>query len=208
MMTRYGLFNDTRTTDGDATFFAIQVALSSYPGDPLRTELEKIVSEISALSDQVRQSELAARGAGLLARALPFVEYCVWDYTLVSSVAIREFASWVDDLQSVAASPPEASDVTPFLKDDTSYFVVTLAVLSSHPSLASWLDYYPEHLKGEQFFERKTIEAILKRFANITPGPLQHCTNALFATMPSSPEDFYSGKQLRSDDWSYLRPVY
>jgi len=207
-MKRYGLFNDTRITPSDASFFAIQAALSSYPGDPIRKELHGIVAGISALSDQAQQSALAAKGAGLLSRAVPFVEYCVWDYTLVSSVALKEFASWVDDLQNVANAPPEAGDTTSFLTDDTSYFVATLAVLSSHPSLSSWLEYYPEHLNGRQFFERKTIGAILSRFANITPGPLQHCANAMFTTMPAAPDDFYSGKQLRSEDWNYLRPVY
>jgi hypothetical protein len=83
-----------------------------------------------------------------------------------------------------------------------------IAILSCHPSLASWPDYYPEHLSGRQFFERKTLEAILSRFANITPGPLQHCTNALFTTMPTGSGDFCSGKQLRSANWNYLRPVY
>ena len=207
-MKRYGLFNETRLTASDASFFAIQAAVSSYPGDPLRKALDEIVAGISTLSDQEQQSVLAAKGAGLLSRAVPFFEYCVWDYTLVSSVALKEFASWVDDIQNVAGAPPDAGDMTPFLPDDTSYFVATLAVLSCHPSLASWLDYYPEHLSGPQFFERKTIEAILKRFANITPGPLQHCTNALFTTMPTDPGSFYSGKQLRSEDWNYLRPVY
>ena len=207
-MNRYGLFNDTRVTPTDASFFAIQLALSSYPGDPLRKELDEIVRGITSLSDPSEQGKLAARGAGLLSAALQFVEYCVWDYTLVPGVALKEFASWVDDIQGVASSPPEPGDITPFLADDTSYFVATLVVLSCHPSLSTWLEYYPEHLNGSQFFDRKTIDAMLKRFANITPGPLQHCTNALFATMPVAPGDFYSGKQLRSEDWKYLRPVY
>jgi hypothetical protein len=207
-MSRYGLFNDVRQTDADACFFAIQVAVSSFPDDPLRKELGEIVTGISATSDQAGQSALAAKGAGLLSHALPFIEYCVWDYTLVSSVALKEFASWVDDLQSVTGAPPESGDITRFLTDDTSYFAATLVVLSSHPSLASWLDYYPEHLNGRQYFERKTIGAILSRFANITPGPLQHCANALFSVMPAAPGDFYSAKQLRSEDWNYLRPVY
>ena len=98
--------------------------------------------------------------------------------------------------------------MTRFLTDDTSYFAATLVVLSCHPALASWLEYYPEHLAEEQYFERKTIDTILKRFANITPGPLNQCTNAMFTTMPLAPDDFYSGKQLRSSDWDYLRPVY
>jgi hypothetical protein len=208
MTKRYGLFNETRITASDASFFAIQVAVSSYPGDPLRKSLDEIVTGISTLSDQEQQSVLAAKGAGLLSRAVPFFEYCVWDYTLVPSVALKEFASWVDDIENVAGSPLETGDVNSFITDDTSYFVATLAVLSCHPSLSSWLDYYPEHLSGRQFFERKTIEAILNRFANITPGPLQHCTNALFTTMPVVPEGFYSGKQMRSEDWKYLRPVY
>jgi len=207
-MKRYGLFNDARSTPSDASFFAIQAAVSTYPGDPLRKQLDEIVAGISSLTDQSAQSALAAKGAGLLARALPYIEYCVWDYTLVSSVATKEFASWVDDIQKFADAPPESGDVTPFNTDDTSYFVATLVVLSCHPALASWLDYYPEHLREEQYFERNTIETILKRFANITPGPLNQCTNAMFTTMPVAPDDFYSGNQLRSSDWDYLRPVY
>jgi hypothetical protein len=207
-MTRYGLFNDVRHTETDASFFALQAAVSSYPDDPLRKELDGIVAEISSSTDLANQSALAARGAGILSRAVPFIEYCVWDYTLVSSVALKEFASWVDDVQGVAGAPPDPGDVSPFLTGDTSYFVATLVVLSSHASLSSWLEYYPEHLRGEQFFERKTLQAILSRFANITPGPLQHCANAMFTTMPADPGSFYTGKQLRSDDWNYMRPVY
>ncbi|HTO93683.1 MAG TPA: hypothetical protein VMM80_04905 [Bacteroidota bacterium] len=208
MAQRYGLFNDARVTEGNAAFFAFQAAVSTYPGDPLRKSLDEVVAEISAAADVAAQTAAAARGIQLLAGALPFIEYCVWDYTLVSGVALKEFASWVDDLQEVAGAAPESGDVTPFLTGDTSYFVVTLAVLSSHPSLSSWLEYYPEHLSGEQYFERKTIAAILKRLANVTPGPLAHCTNAMFTTMPVAPSDFYSGERLRSEDWSYLRPVY
>ena len=208
MAQRYGLFNDARATEGDAAFFAFQAALSTYPGDPLRKTLDDIVKVISSSADAAAQTAAAAKGVQILAGALPFIEYCVWDYTLVSSVALKEFASWVDDLQEVAGEAPESGDVTPFLTNDTSYFVATIAVLSSHPSLSSWLEYYPEHLSGEQVFDRKTIGAILKRLANITPGPLAHCTNAMFTTMPVAPSDFYSGERLRSDDWSYLRPVY
>ncbi|HUI11269.1 MAG TPA: hypothetical protein VL221_13145 [Bacteroidota bacterium] len=208
MAQRYGLFNDARTAEGNTAFFAFQAAVSTYPGDPLRASLDSIVREISSSADAEAQTAAAARGTQLLAGALPLIEYCVWDYTLVPTVALKEFASWVDDLQEVAGGAPESGDVTPFLTDDTSYFVATLAVLSSHPSLSSWLEYYPEHLSGEQYFERKTIGAILKRLANITPGPLAHCANAMFATMPAAPADFYSGNRLRSEDWSYLRPVY
>jgi len=208
MAQRYGLFNDARAAEGDAAFFAFQAAVSTYPGDPLRKSLDDVVAEISSSADSAAQTAAAARGIQLLAGALPYIEYCVWDYTLVSSVALKEFASWVDDLQEVAGGAPESGDVTPFLTDNTSYFVATLAVLSSHPSLSSWLEYYPEHLSGEQFFERKTIAAILKRLSNVTPGPLVHCANAMFATMPVSPKEFYSGERLRSEDWNYLRPIY
>jgi len=208
MAQRYGLFNDARVTEGSASFFAFQAALSTYPGDPLRKSLDAVVAEISSAGDVAAQTAAAARGIQLLAGALPYFEYCVWDYTLVASVALKEFASWVDDLQEVAGKAPESGDVTPFLADDTSYFVATIAVLSSHPSLSSWLEYYPEHLSGEQYFERKTLGAILKRLANTTPGPLAHCTNAMFTTMPVAPSDFYSGDRLRSEDWNYLRPVY
>jgi hypothetical protein len=207
-MARYGLFNESRTTEQDAMFFAVQVAVSSYPGDPLRSELDRIIGAISSGSDTDQQIALAAQGMQLLSGTIPYIEYCVWDYTLVGGVALKEFSSWVDDLQDVANTSPATGDLTGFMEDDTSYIVATLAVLSSNPAMRNWLEYYPEHMNGERYFERKTIEAILQRFANITPGPLQHCTNAMFTVMPKSTGQFYAGGQLRSQDWEYLRPVY
>jgi hypothetical protein len=205
---RYGLFNHERSAEGDAAFFAIQVAVSTYPEDPLAKKLESIEAEISSLTDHSRQSALAGNGAEALAGIVPFIEYCVWDYTIVSSVAKKEFSSWVDDLQSIAGSAEDPEDVTPFLEDDTSYFVATLAVLSAHSSLRNWLAYYPAHLQGHEFFQRKTIAAVLHRFGESHSEILPNCTNAMFITMPSGAGSYYSGKQLRSKDWEYLRPVY
>jgi hypothetical protein len=207
-MNHYGLFNDLRAAPANAAFFAIQVAVSSYPDDPLRKDLDALAAQITTSSEQKQQSTLAASAADQLSQAVRFVEYCVWDYTLVSSVAHKEFSSWVDDIQQIAGSPEDPDDVVPFLKDDTSYFVATLAVLSSHPSLRRWLNYYPPRLQGHEFFERKTIESVLNQFGGDHSNILESSVNAMFTAMPISSNSFYSGKQLRSKDWEYLRPVY
>jgi hypothetical protein len=205
---RYGLFNDLRTSPSDSAFFAIQVAVSSYREDPLRKNLDTAVAEISTTSEHEKQSSLAAAAADQLAHSVQFIEYCVWDYTMVKSVAHKEFASWVDDIQEIAASAADPDDVTSFLKDDTSYFVATLAVLSAHSSLRSWLSYYPPRLQGHEFFERKTIGAILKQMGGGHSKILTNCVNAMFTVMPVSANNFYAGKELRSNDWDYMRPVY
>ena len=43
-----------------------------------------------------------------------------------------------------------------------------IVILSCHPSLASWLDYYPEHLSGRQFFERVMVSTV---YLNHKPRP-------------------------------------
>ena len=97
-MSRYGLFNEIRTTTSSTTFFAIQGAISSYPNDPLRNELQEIVNAITCSNNQMQQSLLVSKGCELAAKAVHFTEYCVWDYTLVSRIAKSEFNSWIDGI--------------------------------------------------------------------------------------------------------------
>jgi hypothetical protein len=206
-MNRYGLFNDIRTTTSSATFFAIQGAISSYPNDPLRNELHEIVGAITSSNNHLQQSLLVSKGCELAAKAVQFTEYCVWDYTLVSKIAKSEFNSWVDGINENINSKEEHETNNSLVPADTSYFVVTLAMLSTHVSLKAWLEFL--ELKSRQdFFTRKSIEQIWNRFAKPSSKIVKNCTNALFAITPVSKDRFYTGTQLRTDDWEYLRPVY
>jgi hypothetical protein len=206
-MSRYGLFNEIRTTTSSATFFAIQGAISSYPNDPLRNELQEIVKAISSSNNRSQQCLLMSKGCELTAKAVQFTEYCVWDYTLVSKIAKSEFSSWVDGINENINSKEEYETSNSLVPADTSYFVVTLAILSTHISLKTWLEFL--ELKSRQdFFTRKSIEQIWNRFAKPTSKILKNCTNALFIVTPVSKDHYYTGTQLRTDDWDYLRPVY
>src|SRR5260221_3574521 len=133
-MSRYGLFNETRSLPAYARFFALQVAVSSYPGDPLRKQLDAIVGKISVTQDRAEQCALASEASRLLSGAVRFTEYALWDYTLIPSVANKEFLSWVDGIQEIASAPVDKDDVVLFLPDDTSYFVATLTMLSGDSS--------------------------------------------------------------------------
>jgi hypothetical protein len=206
-MSRYGLFNEIRTTTTSTTFFAIQVAISSYPSDPLRNELQKIVDAITSSSNHTQQSQLVSKGCELAAKAVQFTGYCVWDYTLVSKIAKSEFNSWIDGINENINTKEENETSTSLGPADTSYFVITLAILSAHLSLRTWLEFL--ELKSRQdFFTRKSIEQIWNRFAKPNSKILQNCTNALFAVTPVSKDRYYTGSQLRTDDWDYLRPLY
>lgn len=207
-MIRYGLFNDERKADGKAAFFAIQAAVSSYPGDPLREELRGIVGQITSSADREQQGQQAQKAMDLLIGAMPYIHYCSWDYTTMSKVAQREFASWVDEIQNAAGTAEDPEDVSGFVPDDTSYFVATFAVLSSQDALCRWLDAYPASLQESQYFERKTIESLLRRFSLENTRLLAGCVNAMFTLMPVATDHFYLGRHLRSQGWEYLRPVY
>lgn len=206
-MSRYGLFNEIRTTTSSTTFFAIQGAISSYPNYPLRNELQEIVDAITASNNHMQQSLLVSKGCELAAKAVQFTEYCVWDYTLVSKIAKSEFNSWVDGINENINSKEDIETSNSLVPADTSYFVVTLAILSAHLSLKTWLEFL--ELKSRQdFFTRKSIEQIWNRFAKPPSKIVRNCTNALFAVTPASKDRYYTGIQLRTDDWDYLRPVY
>ena len=206
-MSRYGLFNETRTTNTNALFFAIQAAFCSFPGDPLRKDLQEITGQISASTDPAVQSGLAAKGCSLAGDAVPLIQYCVWDYSLVPNVAKTEFLSWIDGIaDNVREASQDGSDIG-FETMDTCYFVVTLVLLSSHPTLKSWLEYL-ELKSPSEFFTRASIERLWKRFARPDGKIIQSAENALFAVTPAAGDRFYSCAQLRSDDWDYLRPVY
>src|SRR5438105_381207 len=114
-MSLYGLFNETRSLPTYARFFALQVAVSSYPGDPLRKLLDALVGKISVTLDHAEQCKAASEASRLLANAVRFTEYALWDYTLISSVANKEFLSWVDGIQGIASAPVDKDDVMPFL---------------------------------------------------------------------------------------------
>ena len=63
-MNRYGLFNDTRQTESDASFFAIQVAVSSYPGDPSARSWMRSFLGISRSATRLSRACLPRKGPG------------------------------------------------------------------------------------------------------------------------------------------------
>lgn len=206
-MRTHGTFNETRTAPSGLTFFAIQSAISSYPFDPLRDEFDAIVDKIMHTSDLTQQCICATEGCGLAARAVQFTGYCVWDYSLVHKVAKTEFASWIDGIQENVSTAPSEEIDSSFAGNDTSYIVATFAVLSTHGSLRNWLDYL-ELAPSKNYFTRAMIEKLWNKLAKPDSNILKNCMNALFAVTPAQKGRWYTGKQLRSEDWNYLRPVY
>jgi hypothetical protein len=206
-MRPYGTFNESRTAASDMMFFAIQTAISSYPGDPRRKEFQEIVDKISSTTDLTLQSKYAAAGCAMAAESIPFTDYCVWDYSLVSNVAKTEFSSWIDGIQENINTSKEENIDSPFVTEDTSYIVVTFAMLSTHSSLQNWLNYL-EYASAKKFFARQSIEHLWERIGKSNANMLNHSVNALFAITPRHEDRWYTGAKLRSDDWKYLKPVY
>lgn len=207
-MPNFASFNNDYQASGNACFFAFQGAFSSYPGDSLRSTVENALSLIQASSIQEEKAKHTASLLRNVIEYLNFLEYAVWDYSLVAPVAKKEFTSWLDGVKEAVLSPTDEADTTNFLQDETSYVVLTFVLISEHSSLRNWLAYYPENLLAHQFFERKTMDVILRRFADGDSQLLNHCLNAFIAVTPTEESRFFSAAHLRSDDWSYLRPVY
>ncbi len=193
----------------DHAFIAMQFALSSYPEDPVRMRLRKAVEQIqqSSVVDDI-VAELRSFMQTLHANR-SLIEYCVWDYSLVSSVANSEFASWVSGIREVRQEPEHEKEEVLFQVDCSSYCIATFALRSKHESLANWLRFFPEHLEPTQFFDRKTMGTILERFATTDSTIIANSTEVLCELMPKDDQRFYSAKQLHEDEaWDYLRPMF
>lgn len=196
------------SSEGES-FFALQVALSSYPSDPTHEELIDLLAKYSSASSANDKFLLLKKVADLLLKNLRYVHYAVWDYTLVRELAIDEFASWARDITSIFSEKRTLEDAEEFSTNCDSYIVVTIALLSEHNSLAQWLRFYPLQLEPKYQFERKTIQTILRRMSSQQSSIILTCSNALFAVLPDNTNYFYSATQLTTDsDWDYLRPVY
>lgn len=189
------------------SFFAVQVAISSYPKDPIRTyfhDSEQILNEISDFSEQCKLLKIVL---SRLSESLRFMDYCVWDYSMISSVAKKEFESWEKGLTD-AIEDEESGDTQDFSEKETSYFTVTFSILSTHPSLTSWLEYYPDAVMGDEMFKKSTLELLIRQYAKPDSHVMAKSRKMLFSVMPKKTDKFYTGTILTNDDWKYLKPMY
>ncbi|MGA7121662.1 MAG: hypothetical protein WBY94_16265 [Polyangiaceae bacterium] len=209
----FALRGDGQGSAGRSAFFALQLAVASYPGDPLRRDLAECTSRVMEPlpSDP---SESIARWFGALTACLPVVDYGIWDFTLVPSVATTEFRSWVDGVRQEASLPPDPAETSAFSDREPVYFVATFAALSGDVGWADWVRFYAERVERERYFERRTFEALVEALAQTAAGLAHGRTDVLLSTLPRPEmgdplaERFVTASALRSDGWSYMRPVF
>jgi hypothetical protein len=193
----------------NGAFFALQLAIRSYPSDEVRQNLHRLLSQYSASDDIRSKLNCIQESADWLSKNIMYVDYVIWDYSLVASVASKEFRSWSDGIQESISSDSPLEDTDSFQERMGSYAVVTIVLLSQSPALSNWLAFYTETLHSNTHFERRTIQAILNKLAKGQASILRSCTNTLFMVLPDNPERFYSAKRLvEESEWGYLRPMY
>ena len=200
--------DDTSYISDEAnSFFAVQVAISSYPNDPLRTyfyDSERKLGEIEDFSERCKLLKIVLKK---LSESLRFMDYCIWDYSMINSVAKKEFESWEKGVAE-AIEDEEPGDTSDFSEKETSYFVVTFSLLSTHPSLSSWIEYYPDAVLGDEIFKKSTLELLIRQYAKPDSNIMAKSQKMLFSVMPHKMDKFYTGTILTSDDWKYLKPMY
>lgn len=198
---------------GSAAFFALQIAAASYPGDAARRELVALTSRLTGPPPS-DPSEWIWRWFVALAACLPVVDYGVWDFTLVPSVARTEFRSWVDELRQESSLPPDPSETSTFSTEETVYFIATFAAISGDAAWVDWVRFYADAVDRERYFERRTFEALVDALAQQAVGLAHGRTDVLFSILPRldpsgvTGERFVTATALRSEGWSYMRPIF
>ncbi len=203
------LLNDNMSRNDESCFLVTQFAISSYEGDPNRTALEQIYTRYKDSDDQKFKRECLERALAIVNTNSAFIQYAVWDYSLVAAIALREFQSWNDGIRDAYNDDQREEYEVETPTEGNAFFTLTVGIISSHTSLRNWLLFYPEHLDTAAYFERKTITTILNRLCTSDSKILPNCDNAIFGLMPRPIDRVYSESNLRTDpDWAYLRPVY
>ncbi|HXX66761.1 MAG TPA: hypothetical protein VEK07_06255 [Polyangiaceae bacterium] len=209
----FALLGEGQRSAGNAAFFALQLAAASFPGDSARRELVALTSRITEPPPS-DPSESIWRWFGTLAACLPVVDYGVWDFALVPSVATTEFHSWVDGVRQDAALPADPSETSAFSTEETVYFIATFAAVSGDAPWVDWIRFYAEAVDRERYFERRTFEALVDALAQQSVGLAHGRTDVLFSVMPgvgapdAADERFITASALRSEGWSYIRPIF
>ncbi len=193
--------------DNNLCFFAIQVAIATYPGDPLRTYIHDTIVAISDLDDQAQRNNMLKELLRKLYQSLRFMEYCVWDYSLNHDISLKEYKSWLYGLRS-SYEEDDINDSTGFQETQNTYFVFTLVLNSEHYSLRNWVEYYPNATLGDEVFKRTTIEILLKQFSKQDSSILSKCTQGVCAVMPNNIDRYYTYEHFKTSEWKYLKPIY
>ena len=94
------------------------------------------------------------------------------------------------------------------------YFVATFAAISGDAAWVDWVRFYAEAVDRGRYFERRTFEALVDALAQQAVLLAHGRTDVLFAVMPglgaadASDERFVAASALRSEAWSYIRPIF
>jgi hypothetical protein len=181
----------------NSSFFALQLAIQSPPGDPWREHLVALLRENQSDQGVFEKRALYTRFANLLAQAEPRWVLGTWDY-ITGAKAETEFDSWVAGLEATVNEPLDPTAAAGDHAVVSAVFLVE-AGSRSDTTLGERCD-IPE----AQWFTRGTYSRLVATLRMLT------FASVLADGVYVVPGDVGYGlrlAELRGEGWEYLKPV-
>ena len=189
------------------TFFGVQVVVTAFYKDTLRSRLHDLIASASERQSLQQKRAFWKKVTALLNEAMPVFEMGYWDLVR-GRKAESEFESWTSEIEGSLATEQEemgsATDESIRLSADKKHVLCTLIVLlaqgsNSDLTLGERCDVPKEQWWTRQTFARLIASFPLLNFANVE-------ADAVYL-VPGSDRDGLSMEDLHGGGYEYLHPL-
>jgi len=189
------------------SFFGIQLALTDFQRDRVRSRLHELIAENANAQKFFEKRIFWKRLCAIINEALPAFELGYWDLVR-GDKAEEEFEAWSSEIEGALASEAEelggAADEMNRFSADRRYVLVTLMFLVGEGSNADLTLGERCDIPEDDWFKRETFTRLigtppLLNFANVR-------ADAVYL-LPGSDEDGLSEFDLATEAYAHLKPL-
>jgi hypothetical protein len=185
------------------SFFGIQIAVQSPPGDPWREELRQLVLENQRDQAIIDKRAFYTRLTNLLNKVENKYALGHWDY-IVGEGADREFDDWVAGLEATSAKDVVDPEEGGTGRDARELVVVSIVFLleggsNSDNTVAERCDLPESEWSARQTYVRLVATIRMLSFSSVQADGVY--------LVPGSVQDGLSVSDLQSEGWDYLKPM-
>lgn len=187
------------------TFFPLQIVIKTYPQDPLRARLHRLIAESPAEASITDKRSFYKNLSALLNEALPFFDRGFWDL-IRGPKAEEEFDSWCGEIEGSIATERdelgEAQDEVHRLSTDKDYIIVTLLFLVDEGSRSDEVLGERCNMPEAEYFRRQTFGRLVGTIPVLSFASIK--ADAVYV-IPGNEQDGLSADDLISEGYEYLK---
>jgi hypothetical protein len=189
------------------TFFGVQVVITAFHGDLLRTRLHQAIAQAPERQSLQDKRAFWKKVTALLNEAMPVFEMGYWDL-IRGGKAEEEFETWTSEIEGSLATEKEelgtAADEVVRLSADKRYVLCTLIVLVAEGSNSDLTLGERCDLPKESWWTRQTFAQLIGSFPLLNFANVE--ADAVYL-VPGSESDGLSTEDLHGGGYEYLHPL-